>query len=87
MRRGACAESDQAKSRLANTPTGSNLSRHEEWYYGQPTEVVSTLTGLNTPSGPRKNQIARLAPLPFPKVTLKALLTRPGWKTVVWPRF
>ncbi len=55
--------------------------------HGQPIEVVSTLTGLNTPSGPFKNQTAKLLLLPFVKVTLKALLTRPGWKTVVWPRF
>ena len=55
--------------------------------HGHPTEVVSTLTGRNTPSGPRRNQTARLLPLPFENVTLKALVTRPGWKTVVWPRF
>jgi hypothetical protein len=45
-----------------------------------------TFTGLNTSSGPFRNQIARLVFLPLVKVTLKGLVAPPGWKAVVWPR-
>jgi hypothetical protein len=45
--------------------------------YGQPIEVVSTFTGLNTPSGPLKNQTPGLPPFAL-NVTLKAFVTTPG---------
>src|SRR5262249_47587454 len=55
-------------------------------YYGRPMEVASTFAGRATPSGPRRNQTAKLCIRPL-KTTLKAFATRPGWKTVIWPRF
>jgi hypothetical protein len=41
-------------------PIPLHIDRRVHIPYGQLMEVVNTLTGLNTPSGPRKYQIARL---------------------------